>query len=403
MKVLQINAVGKTGSTGRTTWELHDYLQKKGIESSIVTATAADCPESFSMTNRVGIFADKLMSLISGLEGYSSILPTMRLLQYLRIQQPDVVHLRNLHESYINLGMLLSYLARHNIATVVSLHDFWFFTGKCCSPNRFDCEKWISGCKKCPALRFDYRKRLFDFTSKMWNDKRRWFSKIPRLAVIGNSKWTTENAMRSTLRCASICDTIYNWIDQSVFYPKNVDVLRAQYGLEHKKVILAVSSFWSLSGGKGYSTYLQLADVIPNDWIIVLIGKHLSNNCDNNRIKMIPSTNDCEVLASWYSVADVYLNLSESETFGKAAAEAICCGTPVVALNRTANPEIVPAGAGYILDTTDTGEIINALHTIFSNPKEDYQNVCTAYAQKHFDKNKNMEAFIMLYRRLLEM
>lgn len=44
-------------------------------------------------------------------------------------------------------------------------------------------------------------------------------------------------------------------------------------------------------------------------------------------------------LAEHYSMADVFLNPSVQETFGKVSAEALACGTPIIANNATANPE----------------------------------------------------------------
>lgn len=401
LRILQINVVGKTLSTGRTVWEMHEYFLANGISSYIATATGSECHCAYPISNKVGIKIDIIKSIMTGLEAYANKRNTKKLLRYIGTIKPNIVHLRNLHQSYVNLGLLLKYLAKKDIATVITLHDSWFFTGKCCSYNIFNCEKWIEGCGSCPALSSDLKRRLFDRTHRMWLDKKRWFCSIPRLAVIGNSKWTMESAKRSFLGKAKIIDYIYNWIDTKIFYPKESIGLRKQLGLNEKKVIIAVSAFWTLRGTKGLNTYLNLAKEMPNEYCIILIGKAEQGIVLPSNVMQIDFIDSGSILADYYSMADVYLNVSESETFGKSAAEAVCCGTPVIALNRTANPEIVPEGAGALIETSEPDEILPALNEIFSKPKEYYLKKCLSYAEKNFNKVTNIKKYLDIYYNLL--
>ena len=235
----------------------------------------------------------------------------------------------------------------------------------------------------------------------MWKDKKQRFAKIPRLAVIGNSQWTTRNAQQSILSCAKIVDFIYNWIDQTIFYPQNAEDLRQQYNLKNKKIIIAVASYWSQTGSKGLNHYIALSKAIPDDWQIVLIGKVIAGVELPNIILHITTVTQAEQLARWYSLADVYLNLSQSETFGKAAAEALCCGTPLIAINTTANPELIPTDGGILLQTTDIEEIISAIRKVFLHDKAFYSEKCRLFCKERFDKKKNIERYIKIYDRLM--
>lgn len=402
LKIVQLNVVGKTLSTGRTTWEMHQYFESHGIESYIATAKGDECEEAYAINNIKGIYLDVALSIITGYEGYHSSLQTKKFIRYLDLIKPDIVHLRNLHQSYINLGMLLKYLAKNDIATVVTMHDFWFMTGKCCSYNLFDCEKWKTGCGRCPAMKADVRKRFFDQSAKMWKDKKKWFESIPRLAVIGNSKWTTEKTAQSFLKCADIIDCIYNWVDFSVFYPRETYEVRKKLKLENKKVILGVSSYWSMNGAKGFKSYLELAKIIPDAYHILLVGK-CEEQCNiPKNMTILPATNSKNELAEYYSLGDVFLNLSESETFGKVSAEAISCGTPLIALNCTANPEIVPREAGMVIETSDSKEILKTIECIFLKDKKEYTEKCLVHAHNNFDKEKNIQRYLDIYKELLE-
>lgn len=402
IKVIQINVFGKSGSTGRTTWEMHEYFLNNGIESYIAVAQHEECPEGYAISSKFGIYVDALLSTLFGVDGYFSFFPTKKLIQYIQRLKPDVVHLRNLHQSYINFGMLLRYLAKSNIATVITLHDSWFYTGKCSSPDLFQCNKWIDGCEQCPALKYDKRRRIFDRTKKVWRDKKQLLLSVPRLAIVGNSLWTTQNARNSFLSSVKNIHCIYNWIDLDVFSYKNLKKFREDLGYSDKKIILAVSSIWSINGGKGLANYIDLANEIPKNWQIVLIGK-LTTNCELPiGITIIPPIKDVNELAKWYSLADVYLNYSESETFGKSVAEALSCGTPIVALNRTANSEMIPNGGGLVIKSAHPKETMVALMKIFSKPKREYINVCRKFAESRFDKQTNINSYIDIYHKLLK-
>ena len=217
MKVIQINAVYKIRSTGRIVFELHQFLLKNGIESYVACSDGNDKDEIYLIGSNFEKKLHALMSRLTGLQGYFSRIGTKRLIKYMDQIKPDIVHLGNLHANYVNLPMLLRYLAQHDIATVITLHDCWFFTGKCMHYTVVRCQKWKDGCNRCPQLRADNKSWIFDRTSKIWKDKKTGIEAIPRLAVIGVSDWITNEARHSLLGKAKLIRRIYNWIDLDTF------------------------------------------------------------------------------------------------------------------------------------------------------------------------------------------
>lgn len=401
MKVLQINVLGATLSTGRTTYEMHTYFKNHEIESYIACPTNKDCEDAFPFTSMNFMHIDAVLTKITGLEAYHSRIQTAKLIKYMDSIKPDIVHLRVLHNYCIHLGMLLQYLGRNNIATVVTLHDFWYMTGKCPYFTIHTCDKWQTRCGNCPDLKSDDHKKLFDRTEKMHRDKEKWFTAIPRLAVVGVSDWTVNEASKSFFKNAKILRRIYNWIDFDIFYPRQTADLKEKLGLQDKKIILGVSTTWKLGGMKGLDAYLELAKILPKDYHIVLVGKMVSDILFPDNVTSITRTHDANELASYYSMADVYLNLSIQETFGKVSAEAVSCGTPIVAYNDTANPEIVPKGAGCLVESFNAEEIKEAIFKVTEKPKSDYIKICTDFAKENFDKNKNIKKYLSLYNELL--
>jgi glycosyltransferase involved in cell wall biosynthesis len=67
-----------------------------------------------------------------------------------------------------------------------------------------------------------------------------------------------------------------------------------------------------------------------------------------------------EALVKIYNAADVYVHPAMYEGFGLQVAEAMACGTPVIAFNNTSIPEVV-GQAGVLIDTGNTNGFVSAL------------------------------------------
>lgn len=403
LKVLQVNVVGATFSTGRTTRELHDYLTAHGHKSLIAIPRARDCDDAFVYASRIEEHFDILFSILTGYEATASILPTRRLIRYMEQEEPDVVHLRNLHSYSLNIRMLLQYLGEKDIPTVITLHDCWFMTGLCPHYTLQKCDRWKTGCHSCPHLYMSGSKLLFDRTNTMWKNKRDALTSIPRLAVVGVSDWVTNEAQKSFLGSAKILKRIYNWIDLETFTPKNDLHLRENLRLQGKKVILGVAAGWRSNSRKGLDVFLQLAEILPGNYVIVLVGSMIYDGALPKNIISVGATNNATELAEYYSMADVFLNLSKEETFGKVSAEAVSCGTPVVAVDSTANRELVPPGGGIVLENDAVENIKSAVIEVAMRGKEKYQQVCRKFAEKNFDMKKNIDENIDVYYELLNL
>lgn len=398
MKILQINAVNKFISTGRNCGESADYMNKKGHEARIAHARGPGYVKGFRIGNPLDHKVHALLSRITGLQGYYSRGATRGLIRYISEFKPDAVHLHDLHSNYINLGLLFNYLAEKDIPTVLTLHDCWFFTGKCTYYTAADCFKWIEGCNRCPQLGNDNPSWVFDRTRRMHEDKKRWLGSIPRLAVVGVSDWITEEAKKSFLSSAKIITRIYNWVDTDVFRPVDASETRKNLGLEDKFVVLGVSGKWSRR--KGFSRFVELAGKIPPDAAIVLVGGLERGAGLPGNMLGVPETPSEKKLAEYYSMADVFLQFSAEETFGKVAAEALACGTPVITNDLTANPELAAEGTGFVLGDYSAEAALGAVLKVKEKGKQNYADVCVSSARKKFDKKDRIADYLKVYEEV---
>ena len=179
MRVLQINAVYGAGSTGVIVEDIHKLSLSKGIESFVAYSSSqyaqSDIVNGYKIGNTFGKKIHALLCRINGEQGYFSKFSTLKLIKHIKEINPDIVQLHNLHSNYINLNMLLSFLAKDNIKTIVTLHDCWFYTGGCFHYTAVGCDKWKSGCGNCPKKRKDTPAYLFDRSAKILKDRKKIF------------------------------------------------------------------------------------------------------------------------------------------------------------------------------------------------------------------------------------
>lgn len=400
MKVLQINAVCGKGSTGRICCELSEWLIANGHESKILFGSGtSDYPYAKKIAEKTGIKIHGLLSRITGKQAAFSPFSTATAIKEIKRFQPSIVHLHNLHGNYINVKKLLRYLVKNDIPTVITLHDCWFFTGKCTHYITKQCKKWQDGCRNCSQLKKDIPSWFFDRTSKMWSEKKELFEAISRLGVIGVSDWITGEAKNSFLKNAKIIERIYNWIDLEVFYPRQEEV-REKYGMPKDKfLVFCIGAGWNVNSSK-YQDLLALSDKLDSDTQIILAGE-ISRNIDlPKNITSIGYINSTDELAKLYSQADVYVHVSKEDTFGKVISEAMACGTPAIVYNSTACPELIGEDCGHVVEVGDIDGIKQAIDTVKAVGKKHYSQSCVDFVKETFEKEKLIKETIALYERL---
>lgn len=393
--ILQINSVYKIASTGRTSYELCQELEKTG-EFSVFTAcknAETDPEHAIKIGNEIDYKIHAVLSRISGLPGYYSKKATNELINEIDKLRPDIVHLRNLHSNYINLPILLDYLGKNNIATVITLHDCFSFTGKCVFPSLKNCKAYKQSCGNCMQLKHGNKSWFFDRTKRMLLDKKHLFESIPRLAVIGVSNWVTNESKGSLLDCAAIRKTIYNWIDLDTFYPRDI-----HDKLSSLPIVLGVASHWEES--KGYKDFRKIARELKNQVQVVLVGD-IKKDDKIPEIYYYGVERNPEKLAELYSQATVFFNPTKIETFGKVSAEALACGTPVVAYNVAANPEVICSGCGYVVDCNDIDKAIERIKEIVYTGKKVFETRCVSYVRENFELSKNAKEYADVYKELI--
>ncbi|MGN0571787.1 MAG: glycosyltransferase [Candidatus Fimenecus sp.] len=403
MRVLQINGIESILSTGRTVTEFDQFLSAHNVDSYIACSVTAGDTGGYTIGTPFEKKLHGLLSRLTGKQAWFSRKGTEGLLSYMDEIQPDIVILRVLHGNFIQFPMLMQYFAEKKIAVVLCLHDCWFFTGKCCYYSQSGCNKWQNGCGDCPRIHLDNISWFFDRTAWLWKEKKRCYDALETLGVIGVSDWITEEAKKAPLlQNAKKIECIYNGIDFEKFHiaKQAAAHLREKYNLTNCKILLGVSSDWSAR--KGLAELTQLAKMVSAQEKIVCIGRMPSGYTVPKNVLHIPKTDNVQTLAAWYSAADVFLNLSKEETFGKVSAEALSCGAPVVCFDTTANPELVGDGCGAVCRENSVDAYYACVQKILESGRQSFEQTCVAFAHQNFDKEINYAKTLVFLESLLE-
>ena len=307
MKVLLINAVCGTGSTGKICAELAEKYEKDGCEVKIAYGRHAYVPEKYQKyAVRIGSDLDvklhAVMTRLTDRHGLGSKKATKEFLKWAEEFSPDLLWLHNIHGYYINYEMLFEWIKKHpDMEVKWTLHDCWAFTGHCSHFTFVKCYNWQSKCEKC-IQKNRYPASFFDNSENNFLRKKASFTGVKNMTVITPSKWLADLVRKSFLREYPV-EVVYNTINTEIFKPTPSN-FREKYGLEGKKIILGVANVWEER--KGFDDFIKLSEMIDENHVIVLVGlseKQLKNLPAN--IIGIRRTSGQNKLAEIYTSADV--------------------------------------------------------------------------------------------------
>lgn len=398
MRVLLINTVCKTGSTGKIVFNIHNFILHKGYESIICfgrgTKGHNDLRE-FKISTNIEIYLHVLFTRLFGFQGNYSYFATKRLFKIIAKYKPDVVHLFNLHGYYINEFKLLKYLKENNIKTIYSMLDEYPYMGKCC--YSFDCRKFENVCNNCPEVKSYPKSLFFDQSNRIFNLKKECYNNFNNIIFTG-PEWVVKRAKASSLLRNKKFSIIDEFIDtENVFYPRHTTELRKKLNIpEGKKIMLNVARFSDTR--KGCIHYLEIANSLKNEnFIFIHVGYDSNNNnkLPDNFIPISYVANQDE-LAEYYSLADLFVCTSLADTMPNVCLESLACGTPVCGFDIAGTPYVATSEFGFFSKPNNISELVHFIQNVpFKTEKRSEE--CHLYAKMRYSKDVICTKFLELY------
>ena len=356
MKVLLINSVCGIRSTGRICTDIAQELERQGHTVRIAYGRVEQVPQwaekyAVPIGGAVSVALHGARTRLLDDHGFGSVAATRRFLRWAEEYDPELLWLHNLHGYYINIRLLFDWIrSRPQMQVKWTLHDCWAFTGHCSHFDFVRCDKWQTGCHRCPQ-RARYPKSLFwDRSRSNYLRKQAIFTGVKDLTLITPSHWLAELVKQSFLGCYPV-EVRHNTIDTEIFRPTQGN-FRATHGLSHVKLILGVASAWS--DRKGLQDFYQLSRCLDPDTRILLVG------LDERQLQQLPPgilglqrTNDVRQLAELYTTADLFFNPTYEDTYPTVNLEAQACGARVVTYRTGGAPETLYRPDARVIDQGD--------------------------------------------------
>lgn len=394
--LLQINVTANWGSTGKIAEQIGLCAQKHGWKSYIAYGRMMNPSknELIKIGYAFDVYEHYAESRLLDNEGVASRRATRRLLERMDEIKPDVVHLHNIHDHFLNYPMLFRYLAEKKIPVVWTQHDQWATTGHCCY-NLVGCERWKNECHDCPLSKW----YSLDRSRRNFRLKKQLCAVIPSLTIVPVSEWLGDNIRQSHLKNRDI-QVIHNGIDIKTFSPQPTNA-HERYGIDkQKKIVLGVAAVWDTR--KGLNDFYEIAKRLPaDDYAIVIVGQRtedimsLENAC---QMVFVDRTQNALELAQLYSSASVFVNPTYQDNYPTTNLEAIACGSPVITYRTGGSPEAVDNNTGVVVEQGDINGLISAIERL-SN--WDYKDACRKRAEAEFDNSKCFNPYIVLYNKLI--
>lgn len=283
----------------------------------------------------------------------------------------DVIHLHWINQGFISLPGL-DKIFQSGKPIVITLHDFWYFTGGCHYPGT--CTAYMHACGNCPFLKNPAEN---DLSAKLHARKTEIFKHADKIAIVGCSNWLKTEASKSSILKNIFITSVPNALRIDNFIPHDLKKMRIKYQLPIDKKIMLFGSMSITDPRKGFQYFKDAlthltANYTKDTLEIAVFGAIKNNHSEvfNNlpfKVNYLGKINPKDI-AEIYSIADVYISPSLEDNLPNTVAEAMSCGIPVVAFHTGGLPEMIDHRKnGYLAAYQNEMDLAAGIHFILSN------------------------------------
>ncbi|EFV77808.1 MULTISPECIES: N-acetyl-alpha-D-glucosaminyl L-malate synthase BshA [Cytobacillus] len=204
---------------------------------------------------------------------------------------------------------------------------------------------------------------------------------------------------------------VYNFIDERIYKKTDSAYLKEEYGIKpDEKVVIHVSNFRGVKRVPDVvKAFAKITEEVPSKLLLVGDGPEMTVICRlvndlqlKDKVLFLGKQDNLEEL---YSISDLMLLLSEKESFGLVALEAMACGVPCIGTNTGGIPEVISDGeTGYICTLGDITDISKkAIKLLNDEPLlERFASQSISLAKGRFSASQIVIQYEEFYYELLE-
>lgn len=402
-----INTVFSQGGAAKVAQVLHNGLNKTHEFSSYFAygrGPKMKNEKTFKFAFLPEVYFQAFLTRFIGLEGFGTWFSTKRLINYIKNNNFDLIHLHNLHGYYLDLSFI-EWLKKTQIPIIWTFHDEWPITGRCAHP--FGCKLWKTGCGKCSDLSLYPKTYFFDFSALMWKRKKEYFSQGWNPIIVCPSRWLVDKIRESYLNRYQI-EVIPNGIDTELFKPKDKIDARKKLGLPlSKKIILFVAPKLK-DEQKGVKYFFKALEYIKTDGCMMLIVGKRINFSERIKasvdIKQLGYISNSSLLSDVYNAADIFCITSLNDTFPNTVLESLASGIPIVGFKTGGVPEQVSSDCGILVEPKNIKDLARAIDMLLNSDekRKTFSLNCRKRASENYSLATFKERYLDLYKKLLE-
>ena len=405
MKVLQINKYHYLkGGADKVYLDTSNLLAERGHE--VLHFSTSDTKNEFSLTSEFFVKSPDFLTLSTWQKMKSSLSyiysnqSKQNLTNLILEHQPDLAHI---HIFFGELSLsILSVLRKFNIPVVMTLHDFKLL---CPIYSLYDqdnsiCEKCASGnILHCVRKKCNKNNYAYSLMASVESVTRDWLFSYEKYIdhFIAVSKFSMKKHLEYRVQLEGKISHLYNFVDRplSVMKPGHEDYYCYFGRLSREKGLLNLVNAFAKNGFK-----LKIAGEGP-------FKKELEQYCQQNSISNVAFVGHQSGLQLERFVNRAKFTIVPSEcyeSFGLVVIESMQQGTPVIASNIGAIPELVEHHrTGFLFTSGQLEAIQQAIMLADSYNTEAYQALsqnCIQFANK-FNSQNHYKSLMRIYDKVV--
>ena len=403
MKIAQINVTGN-GSTGRIMCQISAKAKEEGFDTVAYFGRGA-APRGEGRYEKIDgdlhIYLHVLKARLFDKTGHGSVGATKKLVALLKTENPDIIHLHNIHGYYLNIKIIFDYLKTSGKKVVWTLHDCWAMTGGCAYFLNAGCDKWKTGCFGCPSKN-QYPKSFVDKSKREYAFKKDTFTGVKDMILTTPSDWLHELVKESFLKDYETV-TVHNGIDVDKFGPQGAEKdleTKKKYGIdENTKIILGVASVWD--DRKRLNMMVALADKLKDENVqVVTVGlSQAQADALPKNVLGITRTENIDELVNLYSAAEVFVSTSVEESFSLVVGEAMATGTPIVCVDGGGCKELISDEIGIVVPRDDIEKLTSSVKALLGK-KSEMTAACRERCINNYSQTKMVDGYMKVYKEI---
>ncbi|MCV9388485.1 glycosyltransferase [Reichenbachiella ulvae] len=395
MKILTVSTRDISGGAALAAYRFHREYADLGLEATmLVGEKKSDDKSVIECRNRSTAIKSKLehvpLRMINMTDRNISFF-TNGVINEIRKENPDVVHLHWFHNAFLSIEELLEIQK----PIIWTMHDMWAFS---------DARHYVLE-SEAPEYRSS-----FIIDKWVWKRKFDVYKKLKNVVFVSPSKWLSTCAGGSILLKDQQVMTIANGVDTKFFVPFEKKELRIKYGLSKDDYIILYVGENINDQRKGFDFFvkaLRSISIERDNKIVVAVAGHpgptVLDSIENVRVVYFGKVENQEKMKDIFSLSNLLVLPTMIDNLPNTLVEAFACGCPAISFDVGGVSDIIDDGSnGLLIDPKDYIALGKGVIWMIENAsKIDFSENARRKAIEKFDLNQQAKAYLELFNGLL--